>query len=103
MTDEELDAIEVRGEDPLNSYEDARDGLEQLGADVARLVKELRDERAMCERWKMGERAAREALAEARSERDTFAREIAEASERLGARAAAEVSLRAAGIDPDAP
>lgn len=46
MTNEELERIEAQGGDPLNSFEDARDGLEQLGANVVRLAKELREARA---------------------------------------------------------
>lgn len=126
MTDEELDAIEARGKDPLNFCEDARDGLEQFGADVCRLVKEIRDERAVCARWKLEARNGRthhegaaiiwmerevvrrvaevrlwRALAHSRLPPDAIDTKVTD--ETLAAHEAAETGLRAAGIDPDAP
>jgi len=73
MTDEELEVAESNGGHPLDFCEDARDGLEELGALVVRLVQavraanaEARDANAVCGRWKVearGIRTIREAVA----------------------------------------
>lgn len=113
MTDEELDAMEARGKDPLNSFEDARDGLETLGADVVRLIGELRDERRMhrlifdsvMDDAAKSNKQARlwRALAQTRIDPKHDCRMSTTWPHNAKAHEAAEKALRDAGIDPDAP